>query len=116
MTTTSLFKPTRPSFLGTTSRDDGGTRINGPAATLALIFFLLGAIGAPLLDSLGVGLFWTGLYVFITVLIGLYFLFGLKIAKQWEKAVVLRLGRYHGLSGPGVFWIIPPSLRSYRVP
>ncbi len=30
-----------------------------------------------------------------------------RIAKQWERAVVLRLGRYVGLRGPGLFWIIP---------
>jgi regulator of protease activity HflC (stomatin/prohibitin superfamily) len=30
-----------------------------------------------------------------------------KIAKQWEKAVVLRLGKYVGLRGPGLFWVIP---------
>ena len=31
----------------------------------------------------------------------------LKIADQWEKAVVLRLGKYRGLAGPGMFWVIP---------
>ena len=30
-----------------------------------------------------------------------------KVAKQWEKAVVLRLGRYVGLKGPGLFWVTP---------
>nr|MDQ2937477.1 SPFH domain-containing protein [Acidobacteriota bacterium] len=30
-----------------------------------------------------------------------------KIARQWERAVMLRLGRYIGLRGPGPFWIIP---------
>jgi hypothetical protein len=30
-----------------------------------------------------------------------------KIAPQWERAVVLRLGRYVGLRGPGLFWIVP---------
>lgn len=30
-----------------------------------------------------------------------------KIARQWERAVMLRLGRYIGLRGPGLFWIIP---------
>src|SRR4051812_9879714 len=30
-----------------------------------------------------------------------------KVAKQWERAVVLRLGRYTGLRGPGLFWITP---------
>jgi regulator of protease activity HflC (stomatin/prohibitin superfamily) len=30
-----------------------------------------------------------------------------KIAKQWERAIILRLGRYAGLRGPGLFWIVP---------
>ncbi|MBI4615333.1 MAG: slipin family protein [Planctomycetes bacterium] len=30
-----------------------------------------------------------------------------RIALQWEKAVVLRLGRYAGAKGPGVFWVVP---------
>jgi regulator of protease activity HflC (stomatin/prohibitin superfamily) len=30
-----------------------------------------------------------------------------RVANQWERAVVLRLGTYTGLKGPGVFWVIP---------
>src|SRR5436853_1654859 len=30
-----------------------------------------------------------------------------RIANQWERAVVLRLGKYRGLRGPGLFWIVP---------
>jgi regulator of protease activity HflC (stomatin/prohibitin superfamily) len=30
-----------------------------------------------------------------------------RVAEQWEKAVVLRLGRFAGLKGPGLFWVIP---------
>jgi regulator of protease activity HflC (stomatin/prohibitin superfamily) len=30
-----------------------------------------------------------------------------KVAQQWERAIVLRLGRYHGMRGPGLFWIVP---------
>jgi regulator of protease activity HflC (stomatin/prohibitin superfamily) len=30
-----------------------------------------------------------------------------KVAKQWERGIVLRLGRFAGLRGPGLFWIIP---------
>jgi regulator of protease activity HflC (stomatin/prohibitin superfamily) len=30
-----------------------------------------------------------------------------RVAQQWERAVVLRLGRYMGLRGPGLFWIVP---------
>ena len=38
---------------------------------------------------------------------GLYLLFAIKVADQWEKVAVLRLGRYRGLRGPGPFHIIP---------
>ncbi|HXD11529.1 MAG TPA: slipin family protein [Anaerolineales bacterium] len=48
-----------------------------------------------------------GTWVFVMTLIGVYILFALKVANQWEKAVVLRLGKFLGLKGPGMFWIIP---------
>jgi regulator of protease activity HflC (stomatin/prohibitin superfamily) len=46
---------------------------------------------------------------FAVIAIPLAFLAALspKVAQQWEKAVVLRLGRYVGLRGPGLFWIVP---------
>src|SRR4030065_1481180 len=34
-------------------------------------------------------------------------LISLRVARQWQKAVILRLGRYEGLKGPGWFYIIP---------
>ena len=43
----------------------------------------------------------------VSLLIGLYFLFSLKVADQWEKVAVLRFGRYRGLRGPGMFHMIP---------
>jgi regulator of protease activity HflC (stomatin/prohibitin superfamily) len=43
----------------------------------------------------------------VGVLLGLLLAQSPKIAKQWERAVVLRLGKYIGLRGPGLFWIIP---------
>jgi regulator of protease activity HflC (stomatin/prohibitin superfamily) len=45
--------------------------------------------------------------LYVTVPIGTYLLFAIKVADQWEKVAVLRLGRYSGLRGPGVFHIIP---------
>jgi regulator of protease activity HflC (stomatin/prohibitin superfamily) len=30
-----------------------------------------------------------------------------KIAQQWERAIVLRLGRFHAMRGPGMFWVFP---------
>jgi regulator of protease activity HflC (stomatin/prohibitin superfamily) len=46
-------------------------------------------------------------YVAAGALAGLYFLFAIKIIRQWEKVAVLRLGRYVGLRGPGLCMIIP---------
>jgi regulator of protease activity HflC (stomatin/prohibitin superfamily) len=43
----------------------------------------------------------------IAIFLGLLLAQAPKIARQWERAVVLRLGRYVGLRGPGLFWIIP---------
>ena len=48
-----------------------------------------------------------GAWTFVWLGFGIYILFALKIASQWEKAVLLRLGKFKGLKGPGLFWIIP---------
>jgi regulator of protease activity HflC (stomatin/prohibitin superfamily) len=45
--------------------------------------------------------------VVIGALIGAYFLFAIKVVDQWEKVAVLRFGKYRGLRGPGLFFIIP---------
>ncbi len=44
---------------------------------------------------------------FIGALVGVYFLFAIKVVRQWEKVAVLRVGRYVGLRGPGLCHIIP---------
>ena len=41
------------------------------------------------------------------VLVGVFLLFALKVANQWERAVVLRFGRFVGLKGPGLFVLVP---------
>ena len=43
----------------------------------------------------------------VGVLLGLLLAQSPKIARQWERAVILRLGKFTGLRGPGLFWIIP---------
>jgi regulator of protease activity HflC (stomatin/prohibitin superfamily) len=40
-------------------------------------------------------------------ILGVIFMQAPRIAEQWERAVVLRLGRFVGLRGPGLFWITP---------
>ncbi|HTR68049.1 MAG TPA: slipin family protein [Terriglobales bacterium] len=39
--------------------------------------------------------------------VGLYLLFAIKVVSQWEKVALLRLGKYVGLRGPGLFFIVP---------
>jgi len=43
----------------------------------------------------------------VGLLVGMTLMQSPKVAKQWERAVVLRLGKYIGLRGPGLFWIVP---------
>ncbi|WP_321475842.1 slipin family protein [uncultured Paludibaculum sp.] len=43
----------------------------------------------------------------VFALIGVYFLLAIKVAQQWERVAVLRLGKYQGLKGPGIFTIVP---------
>lgn len=43
----------------------------------------------------------------IGLLVGIYLLFSLQVAVQWEKAAVLRAGKFTGLYGPGLFMIVP---------
>ncbi len=50
---------------------------------------------------------WIGLYVTVMFLIVFLLMFALKVARQWEKAVLLRLGKFQGLRGPGMFWMLP---------
>jgi regulator of protease activity HflC (stomatin/prohibitin superfamily) len=45
--------------------------------------------------------------LYVTVPAGLYLLFAVQVADQWQKVAVLRLGRYVGLRGPGLFHIFP---------
>jgi regulator of protease activity HflC (stomatin/prohibitin superfamily) len=82
-------------------------RINPVALALATVIFFLAALGGILLGEANIPDWTTGGYVTLMMLIGLYILLAIKIADQWEKAVVLRLGKFRGLSGPGLFWIIP---------
>jgi len=74
-----------------------------------LIFFVILAIGigvAYLVYNVrqGAGGIWIGV---ISLLIAIIVSSAIKIADQWEKAVVLRLGRFDSLRGPGLFFIIP---------
>jgi len=80
--------------------------ISGIAGTIFAVVMIVAVAGALLMDG-KVADGWIGAYVVAMILIGSYFLFSLKVASQWEKAIILRLGRFHKLAGPGLFWIVP---------
>jgi len=60
------------------------------------------AIGGVVAASVG-----NPIPVVIAALVGFVLMQSPKIAQQWERGVVLRLGRFVGLRGPGLFWIVP---------
>ena len=66
--------------------------IVGAAGVVGALF--LAGIAPPLAAVAGLG-------------VGILLAASIKYADQWEKAVVLRLGRYRGLRGPGYFTIVP---------
>jgi regulator of protease activity HflC (stomatin/prohibitin superfamily) len=80
-----------------------------PNPLQVILFFLIVAPGIYLISRwLGA----PGQYAFlvggiIAAILAVLVAGSFKIADQWEKAVVLRLGRYTGLRGPGPFFIIP---------
>jgi len=93
--------------------------ISAVAATIFGVLLIIAILGVVIMDG-RVADVWIGLFVAGLTLVGTYILFALKVAPQWEKAVVLRLGKFHGLRGPGVFWMLPivdsiPSWIDHRV-
>ncbi len=74
-----------------------------------LIFFVILAIGVGFSYSIyGTKVNTEGMVInVISFLIALIVSSSIKVADQWEKAVVLRLGGFHSLKGPGLFFIIP---------
>ena len=78
------------------------------AGTIFLICLLIGTIAGILMGEAGIlSEVWMPIWITAWTMIGTFFLFSLKIASQWEKAIVLRLGKIHKLAGPGAFWVLP---------
>jgi len=77
---------------------------NGASLNVVAVAILLVAIGAGAAVS---AILRNPIPVIVSTLIGLLVAPSPKIAQQWERAIVLRFGRYVGLRGPGLFWIVP---------
>ena len=82
-------------------------RLNGVAVTIAIVFIGVAVLGAIVLNNYGVADWIIVVYTVVLIVVGLNIMLSLKIADQWEKAIVLRFGKFHGLRGPGMFWIVP---------
>lgn len=73
--------------------------INAVGVAILLISILLGAAAGVLTKQPALLIAGAGT--------GVYFLFAIRVADQWQKVAILRFGRYVGLRGPGLFFIIP---------
>lgn len=85
------------------------TRSNLPSANVARVNVVstVALLVPVLLGGLATWLTLSPAGIVVGLLLGFLLAQAPKIARQWERAVVLRLGRYVGLRGPGLFWIIP---------
>ena len=81
--------------------------ISPVAIAVWVVVFSLSMAALPVMDRAGLSDGTMGGVTIALNLVALYLLFSLKVADQWEKAVILRLGRFRGLRGPGLFWIVP---------
>ena len=79
------------------------SRSQGRANVVAFAILILSVVIGILMTASSQNPAW----LIIWIVVGGLFSQSPKIAKQWERAVVLRLGRYTGLRGPGLFWITP---------
>ncbi len=74
-----------------------------------LIFFVILGIGAGLAFAMysvtaNMASVWIGIIAFV---IALVVSLAIKVANQWERVVILRLGKFRSLKGPGLFFIVP---------
>jgi regulator of protease activity HflC (stomatin/prohibitin superfamily) len=83
-------------------RDTSSTsapRTNVVALVVLLAWLAVGVIGLIVAGN--------PIPLVICAIVGVIAMQAPRIAQQWERAVVLRLGRFVGLRGPGLFWIVP---------
>ncbi len=73
--------------------------MNPISLAVFVIFAVAGALAIVVVRALVLGV----ALIALAVILG----YGIKMARQWEKAVVLRVGKLSGVYGPGLFFIIP---------
>jgi len=92
-------------YKATTQLEAEAASVNWVGALVAAVVVLAGAVLNRFIE--GTWQQWNPYIIIGTALVANIFFFGIKIANQWERAIVLRLGRFRALKGPGPFFIIP---------
>ena len=64
-------------------------------------------VGPAVLGGLGGWATNNPVWIVAGVFVGLVLMQSPKVSQQWERAIILRLGKYVGMRGPGLFWIVP---------
>ena len=85
---------------------NNSVRVSAPGVALFTLVMALMILGVALMDG-RVAEGWMVAYTLVLLAIAFSLLLGVQVARQWEKAVVLRLGKFKGLCGPGVFMLLP---------
>jgi len=80
-----------------------GATYNPRPNIIAVLILIAGFVTGVTLIILTKNPFW----LIGSILLSVILFLSPKIAQQWEKAIVLRLGKYIGQRGPGLFWIVP---------
>ncbi|HEY3343916.1 MAG TPA: slipin family protein [Anaerolineaceae bacterium] len=80
--------------------------VSGLAVAVSVLLIIAAILGARWMDGHASDTV-IAAYVIILGVLALIAWFAIKVANPWEKAVVLRLGRFVGLKGPGLFFIFP---------
>jgi len=82
---------------------DNSPRINVRPNVVAALILIVAVLGAFITLAKTNNPIAFGIWIVAGVLLS----FSPKVAQQWEKGVILRLGKFVGLRGPGLFWIVP---------
>src|SRR5262245_44801288 len=88
---------------------NAGASFMRPTSSFAiLVFVLIVALGVALsFATYGLSASFGGTWVIVVaVVVGAVVAFAIKVADQWNRAIVLRLGRFHVMRGPGLFLIV----------
>lgn len=99
--------PNQPQPRGRRENAVDNLHISPIARFVSVLAVLTAIVGVRILDAAHADQVLMAAWVIGFLLLGIYLLFALKVAQQWEKAVLLRLGNFRGLRGPGMFWMVP---------